>query len=315
MLSERNLIVFVCFARLAGRIPKIMTKRLKIVLAVAASSVALFFAYTDLLAAETLREQPGQRAPWVEAMRKVHARFTGAPGTFAHFGDSITVTMAFWAPLAGAPKNMDAEMARALALVKGRLQPECWSRWKGPDFGNNGSMTIRWAEANVDRWLRSLNPEVVLILFGSNDVGQMDLNEYETNTREVAKRCLKNGTVVILSTMPPRAGHFPKAKEFAEAVRKIATELKLPLVDYFGEILRRRPEDWNGALPQFREIPGDEYQVPTLISRDGVHPSNPRQFAGDYSAEALRSNGYGLRNYLTLLAYADVVRSVLRPAR
>ena len=32
----------------------------------------------------------------VEPMRKVHARFTGTPGTFAHFGESIKITMAFW---------------------------------------------------------------------------------------------------------------------------------------------------------------------------------------------------------------------------
>ena len=30
-------------------------------------------------------EEPG-KAAWVEPMRKVHARFKGAPGTFAHFG-------------------------------------------------------------------------------------------------------------------------------------------------------------------------------------------------------------------------------------
>lgn len=36
---------------------------------------------------------------WAEPMRAVHARFTGAPGTFAQFGDSITVTLAYWTPL------------------------------------------------------------------------------------------------------------------------------------------------------------------------------------------------------------------------
>ena len=41
-----------------------------------------------------------------QPMRKAHARFTGTPGTFAQFGDSITVTMAFWAPLQSKPKNM-----------------------------------------------------------------------------------------------------------------------------------------------------------------------------------------------------------------
>src|SRR6266704_3506853 len=107
---------------------------------------------------------------WVEAMKKVHAHFTGTKGTFAHFGDSITVTMAFWSPLAGNPKNMSPEMECAHRLVKSYQKPECWSRWKGPEFGNTGSMTIRWVRDNVDMWIEKLNPEAVLIMFGSNDV-------------------------------------------------------------------------------------------------------------------------------------------------
>ena len=35
---------------------------------------------------------------WVPAMRAVHAQFKGKPGTFAQFGDSISVSMAFWTP-------------------------------------------------------------------------------------------------------------------------------------------------------------------------------------------------------------------------
>jgi hypothetical protein len=101
-----------------------------------------------------------------------------------------------------------------------------------------------------------------------------------------------------------------KAQQFAEVARKIAREQQVPLLDYFGEILKRRPDDWDGSLPQFKGSPGDEYQVPTLIARDGVHPSNPKQFFGDYSDEALRTSGYGLRNFLTLMAYAEVVRKV-----
>ena len=249
---------------------------------------------------------------WVEPMKKVHGRFTGVKGTFAHFGDSITVTMAFWAPLAGNPKNMSAELARAHQLVKGYQKTECWSGWKGPEFGNNGSMTIRWAHENAEKWLTKLNPEVVLIMFGSNDVGQMDVTEYETKTREVVARCLSNGTIVILSTMPPRSSLVEKSRQFADIVRKIAREQNVPLVDYFSEILKRRPEDWDGALPKFKGLPGDEYQVPTLIARDGVHPSNPKQFAGDYSEEALRSSGYGLRNFLTVMAYAEVIEKTLQ---
>ena len=52
--------------------------------------------------------------------------------------------------------------------------------------------------------------------------------------------------------------------------------------------------------------------MPTLVSRDGVHPSYPKKYEGDYSEEALKNSGYGLRSYLTLLAYADVIRGVLK---
>jgi hypothetical protein len=150
-------------------------------------------------------------------MKKVHEKFTGRNGTFAHFGDSITVTMAFWTPLAYDPKGMSEKMAQALKLVKSYMKPECWREWKGAEYGNTGMMTIRWAHENVNEWLKKLNPEVVLIMFGSNDVGQMEVQEYEQKTREVVERCLKNGSVVILTTMPPRSGMLGKSRAFAEA--------------------------------------------------------------------------------------------------
>ena len=98
---------------------------------------------------------------------------------------------------------------------------------------------------------------------------------------------------------------------FADAVRKIARELNVPLTDYHAEVLKRRPDDWDGADKQFSEYRG--YDVPTLISRDGVHPSNPQKYANDYSDEALRNNGFALRSYLALVKYAEVIDKVLPP--
>jgi lysophospholipase L1-like esterase len=248
--------------------------------------------------------------PWAAPMRDVRARFTGTPGTLALFGDSITVSLAFWAPLRGEPKGMSDPMAAAHALVKEYLRPECWDKWRGPKYGNNGSMTIRWAHEHVDQWLKDLNPEVAVILFGTNDLGELQLKEYEAKTDAVVKRCLKNGTVVILTTPPPRSGLLEKSRQFAEGLRRVARDNRVPLIDYHAEILQRRPDDWDGTLAKFRAEKASEYDVPTLIAGDGVHPSNP-QAHRDYSEASLRSNGYALRSYLTLLAYADVVRQVL----
>jgi lysophospholipase L1-like esterase len=281
-----------------------------------AASTVTSFLLTLLLTAQIAAVEPrGVVTDWVEPMKKVHAQFRGEPGTFAHFGDSITVTLAFWAGLESKPKNMTANTARIYDLVKRYQKPECWRQWKGPDFGNNGSMTIRWADENLDRWLAKLNPEVALIMFGSNDVGQMNVEEYTAKTRSVVERCLKNGTVVILSTMPPRSGFVEKSAQFADAIRQLAKELHVALSDYQAEILKRRPDDWDGALPKFKEAAGDAYEVPTLISRDGVHPSNPRAFLNDFSDEALRTNGFTLRNYLTLMSYAEVLEKVCGAGR
>jgi hypothetical protein len=51
-----------------------------------------------------------------------------------------------------------------------------------------------------------------------------------------------------------------------------------------------------------------------LISRDGVHPSNPKAHQ-DYTEQSLNNNGYALRNYLTVIRCADVIGDVLTPGK
>ena len=249
---------------------------------------------------------------WVEPMKKVHARFKGKVGTFAMFGDSITVSLAFWASLKWDHKNMDKPTAAAFERVKAHMIDECWQKWRGPKYGNEGRMTIRWAHANVSKWLKDLNPEVALIMFGTNDLGRLSVQEYDRKTRDVVRKCLANGTVVILSTIPPRRRQDRKAASFVAAVRKIAKALKVPLCGYYQAVMDRRPQDWDGKDPKFKSVPGGTYEVPTLISRDGVHPSNPKKWAGDYSVEGLKHNGFVLRNYVTLRAYDRVIRRALK---
>jgi lysophospholipase L1-like esterase len=256
---------------------------------------------------------PQDDRAWVEPMKTVRAKFTGEKGTLACFGDSITITMAFWSSLKGSRKNLSPEAEAAFKRVDAYMKPDCWSKWKGPEYGNNGTMTIRWAHENIEKWLSKLNPEVALIMFGTNDLHAVPIEEYEQKTREVAKKCLERGTIPILTGIPPRHGMLEKSKKYAEVVAKIAKELQVPYCDYFGECLKRRPDDWDGAAEKFKEFKG--YEVPTLIAQDGVHPSNPKAHQGDYSEEGLKTNGFVLRNYVSLMSYADVISSVLAPGK
>src|SRR5437764_1032472 len=90
--------------------------------------------------------------------------FLSSPSSL--FGDSITVSLAFWAGLPHARKNLSPQAEAAYKLVSAHMTKECWRDWRGPTYGNEGRMTIRWAHDNVDAWLKKLQPETALIMFG-----------------------------------------------------------------------------------------------------------------------------------------------------
>jgi lysophospholipase L1-like esterase len=246
-------------------------------------------------------------------MKKIRANFKGKPGTFAHFGDSITYSMAFWSSLQWKPAKALDGLEQSRQQVSKYMLKDCWRGWKGAAYGNYSGKTVAWANANADRWLKKLNPEVVLIMFGTNDLGGVSVEKYEAGLRELVAKCLANGSVVILSTIPPRSGRETKAAAYAKVARKLAKELSVPLSDFHAEILKRRPDDWNGTADKFKGY--KTYEVPTLIARDGVHPSNPAKWGRDFSAEGLRHNGFNLRSYLTLKAYVEVIETVLATAK
>ena len=243
-------------------------------------------------------------------MKKVHAHFKGTPGTLIMLGDSITSSHQFWSPLKEPGKNMSAQMQKDYTLVRAYMKADCWT-WKGAKYGNEGGKDSKWLLENTDKWLKEFNPEVALLQIGSND---MDLhgstvdnfNNWEQNVRETVKKCLDNGTIVILGTIPPRVSR--RCDIYNERVIRIAAEFQLPVSPFAEEIIQRRPDDWRGSLPQFKGY--DKWEVPTLISGDGEHPSCPKAFANDYSDETLKTHGDNLHTYVALRAYADVLRQV-----
>jgi len=242
---------------------------------------------------------------WVEPMKAVRAKFTGQSGTIAQFGDSITITMAFFVPLQYDIQNLPEDLKDAHAWIRKYVQARCWRGWKGPQFGNEGRTTTDWAMKNMDGWLKALNPEVALIMWGTNDTYQGPKPpQYTDNLRTIVQKCLDNGTIPILYTIPPKgdqAGN-PKATQhvetFVEAARTVAAEKKIPLIDFYKEMMTRQPTNF----------------AKTLLG-DGLHPSYPSQYQRDFSEEGLKNSGYTLRNYLTLKRYYEVHQKVLSQAK
>ncbi|HUT01817.1 MAG TPA: hypothetical protein VM031_05145, partial [Phycisphaerae bacterium] len=251
---------------------------------------------------------------WVGPMRAVHAKFKGKAGTLAQYGDSITVTMAFLAGYSWSgkitAKNMSPEVRRDADAVEKYADLKLWREWKGGEWGNTGMMMSDWLFGNIDGWQRKMGPEAAVIMFGTNDIGRLWPPEYTENMAASLRRMMADGTVPILTSIPP--AHKDGHREYWLAALSIAHGLKVPLIDYYAEVLRRRPDDWNGRLDKFAEFRKNVYEAPTLVSADGTHPSNPKPWRDDFGEEALNHNGFVLRNYMTVRTYAEVIRKVFQ---
>lgn len=249
-----------------------------------------------------------QLPDWVPAMRRVAESASGEAGILLNVGDSISYSLAYFAPLqsidqATAPRDV----VSASATLDAFLKPECY-RWKGPEYGNEGGKTADWALQHLDQWIETLRPQLAVVMLGTNDIRYETAAQHAKNLRQLVERSLDRGVVVILTTIPPMDGHDDKVADAVAAQRQIAADLKVPLIDFHAHVMNRRGADWNGKLTQFSGF--EMWQAPTLISQDGVHLSNPDRWRADFSEEGLCRNGNTLRNYLTLMATAEVIEVV-----
>ena len=144
---------------------------------------------------------------WVAPMQAVHATFTGNRNTIACWGDSITATGAFY--LGGSPSNVGSDSASALS----------WYNSTERNIGTGGALSgsqTSWAlqsynggaQRNIDYWLATDKPEMVVILWGTNECKDgTPVATYQANMTAVVETCKAAGTIPILTTPPPQDGH------------------------------------------------------------------------------------------------------------
>lgn len=253
-----------------------------------------------------------QNAPdYVEAMRKVAARFKGKEGVVLHLGDSITYAN----PYSAWAKYGKGKTAEDLAILE-------WMHCGAKDD------TDGWHLASVDRpggrsetaasgvrsdeflaggkgglpplaeILRKYNPQMAVVMLGTNDASAgRPVAQYKSSMLQIVDALLAHGTIPILSTIPPHPKKEDLANSYNLAIREICRERKIPMIDYGGEILKRRPGDWNG----------------TLLAKDDVHPTagvGGVQAASEPTEENLRNSGYLLRGWLSVRKIAEVKQCV-----
>jgi hypothetical protein len=249
---------------------------------------------------------------YTAAMKKVAARFHGRPGVVLHIGDSITYANPYgqWARAgqgqtaadkailawmhSGAADDTDGWFLARHDLPDGRSYTACGGiRADEMLAGGKSGMPA------LAKLLDTYKPQMIVLMLGTNDASaNRPVARYQADMEKAVDLALERGIVCILSSIPPHPGRPAVAQTYNEALRRLAKTRKLPLIDYEREILKRRPDDWNGRL----------------LGKNDVHPSAGVSGATPTSAptaENLRNSGYLLRGWLSVQKIAEVKQKVL----
>lgn len=258
----------------------------------------MLFAAVPLLAAGLTPAAPTKHPYWLEAMKAVHSSFKGKPGYVAQFGDSITYSMAFWTPIGW--DEPDTYVTFEDGLPK-RPKARRWRdtlqgfRAKGPEHGNYSGWRAGDVLGAMDAVLKREQPEVALIMVGSNDIsGGTVPDGYREGLKKIVGKCIEVNCVPILNTIPPRRDREAAVEAANRIIRDVAREFKAPLADFHAECVRLRP--------------GNTWDK-TIISEDGIHPSGGK--VNIYTEENMKSCGYALRNWVNFLAVRELYFRVL----
>lgn len=268
---------------------------------------------------------PGDVVPRIDAAMKTRLRGILArggaagmrPDVFAKVGDSITQDPAFLTAFGCglAHYGNHGSLARVVErFSRVELPPDpSFAPCDAANAFTRRSAAVRhgWTSADLLRPLREprpgcrvgvdrpigceiarIRPGIALVMIGTNDTGiRAEPDRFEANLRRVLDELVVAGVIPVVSTIPHR--FFPRGAEgrvgpYNEAIRRVASDLGIPLWDYWRALDRVKNKG---------------------MSYDGLHPSAYGNGA-DLRPEAL-GYGYNIRNLTALQVLGHLAAVVL----
>jgi hypothetical protein len=172
-----------------------------------------------------------------------------------------------------------------------------------PSYGNNLNFgTLNFALRDA---------QFAVLMLGTNDVSsQRDVSDFQRDLQLLLDILRVHGIVSIMSTIPPHHEHIELGESYNAAIRSLAEDRTLPLIDFHAEILARRPgTTWNGTLIGLGDV------HPTASGAGYSSSSDPYADGGDparHQTGAAPANvGYLLRSWLTVQKLKEVRAAIL----
>jgi acyl-CoA thioesterase I len=150
------------------------------------------------------------------------------PVSIVAFGDSIT----------GVYYHTGGRRAwpEMLQIALQRLYPRATVQVSNAGISGNNTVA---ALARLETDVLQRQPDLVVVMFGMNDVCGIPPEQYQANLREIVSRCRGVGAEVVLCTpnsVYPEDGArpMPKLAAYADLVRALGQELGVPVSDVFA---------------------------------------------------------------------------------
>jgi len=247
---------------------------------------------------------------YTAAMKKVAAKFKGQEGVVLHVGGSMTIANPYgtWAR-SGKGKTAADEAILKWMHTEAKDKTDGWwlcrtelehYRAYSSESGLQSAMLTKGGKRGLpplEKLLTEYQPRMVTIECGIYDVEEnVPLDDYRKNMAQALDLILDRGAIPILNTIPPFKAQLERTKKFNEALRELAKERGIPVLDLEREILTRRPDDWYGKLMD---------RIHLIAGQAGVSPG------AEPTPENLSRSGYLLRGWLTVQKVAEAKKRVL----
>jgi hypothetical protein len=242
---------------------------------------------------------------YATAMKKAATRFAGQEGVVIHVGGSMTIANPYttWARSGKGKSPEDQAILKWMHTGQNDRTDGWWLcrteiehyRAYTSESGLKSAMLLEGGRRGLpalDRLLEEYKPRIVTIECGIYDVEDgVPLEDYRKNMGKALDLILARGAIPLPNTIPPFKAQFDQTRKYNEALRGLAKERSLPLLDLEREILARRPDDWFGPLMN---------RIHLTAGKGGVGPSS------EPTSENLRECGYLLRGWLTVRKIAEI---------
>jgi len=159
-----------------------------------------------------------------------------------------------------------------LGIALGKAYPKAQIRMI--NAGISGHATSQGL-ARMEKDVLAHKPQLVVVMFGMNDVVRTDAERFEANLRTIVRRCRESEAAVVLCTpnsvYPNPTRPMTRLAQFAQIVRDVATDMLVRLADCFAAYEDTRRED----VTRWR-----------LLMSETIHPGmNGHKFFAEVIAE------------------------------